>query len=259
MVTSQPPPPTWGFGPRNRLTRVGYSDGMTLFRRSWIALLAVVALLGLGTGTAAAHVTVNPSETTSGSWAKLTFRVPNESATASTVSLSIALPTDHPFPNVSLMPVPGWTASTTTATLDPPVTEGNFTLDEATDSVSWTADDGVGVSPGEFMEFSISVGPVPSTSSLALPATQTYSDGTVVEWADIAAAGEDPHDLDHPAPVLTIAPSGHVDEAAHSLSDRSTTSDATAQLLGALGLALGFAALVVALFALKKKSRVSEN
>lgn len=231
--------------------------GVKPFTRLAVIPALVAVLLGLGAGVAAAHVTVNPSESTSGSYAKLTFRVPNESATASTVSLSVTLPTDTPFPNVSLMPVPGWTAAATTATLDPPVTSGNFTLDKATDSVTWTADDGVGIKPGEFMEFSISVGPVPDVASIVIPATQTYSDGEVVKWDQVAADGADPHDLDNPAPVLTVTAgaSGHGADAPHSLAERSTETDATAQLLGALGLALGAVALVVAVIALIRAGR----
>lgn len=215
--------------------------------------LATALLLGTTAGIAAAHVTVNPDETEAGSWAKLTFRVPNESDTASTVAISVALPTDHPFPTVSVMPVPGWTVATTTATLDPPVTEGRFTLDEVTDSVTWTADDGAGIGPGEFLEFAISVGPVPAVASLVLPATQTYSDGTVVAWDQVAANGA--AEPDHPAPVLTITEADHAAAPPDSLADRSTTTDATAQLMGAWGLAVAAVALVVAIIAVVRKRR----
>lgn len=233
---------------------------MTLFsraaRRTGIVLAATALLLGTTAGIAAAHVTVNPGEAEAGSYAKLTFRVPNESAEASTTSVSIALPTDHPFPNISFMPVPGWTAALTTVPLDPPVTEGHFTLDKATDSITWTAEDGGGIAPGQFMEFAISVGPVPEVKSLVMPATQTYSDGTVVTWGDVAAEGEDPHSVDHPAPVLTITEgSGHDAHMPESLDDRSTTTDATAQLLGALGLAISVVALAVAVIALLRRRR----
>lgn len=196
-------------------------------------------LFGLGAGVASAHVTVNPNETTAGSYAKITFRVPTESATASTVSLQVQLPTDHPFPNVSMMPVPGWTAMPTVTKLDPPVVEGKFNLNEATSSVTWTAQNGNGILPGQFQEFSLSVGPVPDVASIVLPAAQTYSDGSVVEWKDVAGPGVDPHSLDHPAPVLTIAKAAANDPAA-------SASDTTAQILGAVALLVAAIALVFA-------------
>lgn len=217
-----------------------------------VAVIGASALfLGLGAGVAAAHVTVNPGETTAGSYAKLTFRVPTESATADTVALTVSLPADHPFGSVSLQPVPGWTAQTERTTFDPPVAEGDLTLTDAVTSITWTAD-GDGIKPGEFQEFSISVGPVPETDVLHFPATQTYSDGAVVAWDGIAAPGVDPHSLDRPAPRLAITASSHDPGHADSSAASTSSGDATAQLLGALGLVLGALALVVAVVAWRR-------
>jgi uncharacterized protein YcnI len=173
------------------------------WRRLTTLALAVGMLLVWGAGVASAHVTVNPNTATPGSYAKLTFRVPTESATATTVKITVRLPTDHPFPSVSVMPVPGWTTKVSKTSLNPPVTEGRFNLTEAVSSITWIADDGVGIKLDEFMEFSISVGPVPDVPSMTFPADQTYSDGSVVSWDQVASAGSTA-ELEHPAPVLTI-------------------------------------------------------
>jgi uncharacterized protein YcnI len=199
------------------------------------------ALFGLGAGVASAHVTVNPPNATAGSYAKLTFRVPTESDAASTVSVQVSLPTDHPFASVSLQPIPGWTATTKTVTFDPPLRTGKFDLTDAVSSVTWTADDGVGVKPGEFQEFSLSVGPVPDVASLTFPATQTYSDGSVVTWDEVAAAGQDAHSLDHPAPLLSIAAT-----QPGTATATTPTPDTTAQILAAVALVIAAIALVVA-------------
>lgn len=206
-------------------------------------------LFFLGAGVASAHVTVNPNEAAAGSYAKITFRVPTESATASTVALEVKLPTEHPFPSVSVMPVPGWTAMPTVTTFDQPVVEGRFNLTEATSSVTWTAQDGNGIAPGEFQEFSLSVGPVPDVASITLPSTQTYSDGSVVEWKDVAGPGVDPHSLDHPAPVLTITSTTAGDTAADDTAAGDTaasSSDTTALILGAVALVIAALALLFA-------------
>lgn len=218
---------------RSRWARIGIVGALT------------TALLGLGAGVASAHVTVNPSDATAGSYAKLTFRVPVESDTASTVSVQVSLPTDHPFASVSLQPVPGWTATTKTTTFDPPLQTGKFNLTEAVSSITWTADDGVGVKPGQFQEFSISVGPVPDVASMTFPATQTYSDGSVVNWDQVAADGQERHDLDHPAPTLTIAQAG-ASESAPAATGTAATNDTTAQILAAVALVIAAIALVVA-------------
>lgn len=226
--------------------------------RAWIRVGIVgaltAALIGLGAGPASAHVTVNPSNATSGSYAKLTFRVPTESDTASTVSLQVALPTDHPFASVSLQPVPGWTATTETVTFDPPLQTGRFELTEATSSVSWTADDGVGVKPGEFQEFSISVGPVPDVAALTFPAAQTYSDGAVVHWDEVAADGQDPHDLDHPAPLLTITAAQPGTASSDAATPVAGTSDTTAQILAAVALVVAALALLVAALGRRRRA-----
>jgi|GEM_PF-384202 len=182
--------------------------------------LATVGLMA-GAGIASAHVTVNPSEAAAGDYTKLTFRVPNESPTAGTVGITIALPADHPFASVSVREIPGWTVVPSKTTLPAPVTEGDVTIKEAVTSITWTADQGTAIGPGEFAEFDISAGPVPDAGSLAFPATQTYNDGTVVEWNEpTPASGEEP---EHPVPTLTVGAAAE-GEGGHSHSDEAGTS-----------------------------------
>ncbi len=213
-------------------------------RLSRVAVITVAALVGLatGAGVSSAHVTVNPGSATAGSYAKLTFRVPTESATATTVSVQVILPTDHPFPSVSVMQVPGWTAKVVKETLPTPVVQGDMTIKEAVTSVTWTADDRVGIRLGEFNEFPISVGPVPNVPSLQFPAVQTYSDGSVVKWDQSAVVdGSEPG---HPAPTLTIATAG---------ADSAAGTDATAMTLAVIGIVLAALALLVAAFGLRRR------
>jgi uncharacterized protein YcnI len=205
---------------------------------------ASVAVAGLALtlpATAAAHVTVRPDVDTSGSYTKLTFRVPNESDSAGTVGLRVELPADPPFRSVRVQPVAGWTAELTRERLAEPVAAGDFTLDEIVTAVTWTADDGVQIGPDEFDEFAISVGPLPEPGDYALPAHQFYSDGDVVAWAD------EP-DADRPAPLLTVLAAadgdGHGQDTApesHDDEGNTTTSgaDRLARGLGVEGLALG--------------------
>lgn len=248
--------------------------------RAWTRLGAIVAsaavLLLVGAGVASAHVTVNPNSVTAGSYAKLTFRVPTESATASTVSLQVTLPKDHPFPSVSVMQLPGWTTKVTKTRLDSPVTEGNLTVTEPVTSITWTADDGVGIKPGEFMEFPISVGPVPDVPSMQFPAAQAYSDGSVVNWnQQRTAGGQEP---EHPAPLLTITGAAGVTtsgaaaptvtgtagsgsgptvtgaDGAYQPTVSANSSDDTARILGVVALVLAALALLVAAIGVRGKA-----
>ena len=76
------------------------------------AVGALVAAAVVGTAiSASAHVGVHPDVTTAGEGAQLTFRVPDESDTASTIKLVITLPQDRPFTDVFTQPMTGWTAT----------------------------------------------------------------------------------------------------------------------------------------------------
>ncbi|MFD2081126.1 Uncharacterized protein YcnI [Actinopolymorpha cephalotaxi] len=175
---------------------------------------AAGALL-VSTGTASAHVTVNPGEAGQGEYAKLTFRVPNESGTASTVRIRVNFPAATPLPSVRVKPHPGWTAKVTESRLPRPVDVGDVRLDRAVTSVTWTAAEGSTIGPGEFDEFDVSVGPLPAKSSMSFPVVQTYDDKTVARWDQAQAAGA--AEPEHPAPTLTlVAGSGghHGTEAA---------------------------------------------
>ena len=229
-----------------------------------LAGLATAALAMLPAATASAHVRVTPDNPTSGGFSALTFRVPNESATAGTVKLSVTLPKDTPFLYVSTKPVPGWTADATKSKLAKPVESYGTTLTEAVSEVTWTADKGVQIGPGEYQEFSVSVGPLPEPGTVLLPTTQTYSDGTVAAWDQpTPASGEEP---EHPAPVLDVVAATGTDShggattsdetpaapQADSAAASSSATDPVARALGAVGLVAGLGALVFALLAWRR-------
>jgi len=232
------------------------------------ATLAAVALVLAAPLSASAHVHVDPGQATPGSYSTLTFKVPNESATASTTSVVVDLPTDTPLTYVAYQPVAGWTAEVTTAALPAPVTVGDATITEAPVSVTWTADPGTGIADGQYQLFPISAGPVPDVGSILLPVHQIYSDGSVVDWDEpTPASGEEP---EHPAPTLYIdeAPPGETAsgsasvtpmDAAASVSGSDTAAGQAARVaadaaatsslalgLGIGGFVLGAAALIVA-------------
>ena len=169
--------------------------------------LVALALAVIPVTAASAHVRVVPEQTTAGGWTVLTFRVPNESETAATSQVTVDLPTDTPLLSVSTKPLPGWTATVETAPLPEPVDFYGTELTEAPSRVVWTAQPGAEIVDGQFQEFEVSAGPLPDAGTrLVLPAHQTYTDGTVVDWVDVAEEGaEEPA---HPAPELTTTERG---------------------------------------------------
>lgn len=214
----------------------------------------------LAAGPASAHVHADPSSTAAGGYSVVTFRVPNESDSSATTSVRVSLPTDHPLTYVATKPVPGWVATVTKGALPKPVTADGVTVTQAPLSITWTAQPGAaGIGVGQFEEFEVNVGPLPDAGTrVLLPAVQTYADGEVANWTDVAAAGA--AEPEHPAPefTTTAAESGDGDgddHAAHgsteavsaTTSTAKDASDPVARGLAGGGLVLGLAALVLVL------------
>ncbi|WP_300681032.1 YcnI family protein [Nocardioides sp.] len=193
---------------------------MTLIRPLAAAsLTGALVLLG---APAFAHVTVNPNTAQQGGYTKLTFRVPDESDTASTTKVQVAFPSDHPIASVMTKAVPGWTAKVETTKPSTPLSNDDGPVTEVVSQITWTADSAASaIKPGQFGEFDVSVGPLPEVSTVTFKALQTYSDGTVVRWIDTATGSTEP---DHPAPVLTLTPAGSTASPSASAGTSGTTS-----------------------------------
>ncbi|WP_433118348.1 YcnI family copper-binding membrane protein [Micromonospora sp. CA-246542] len=214
-----------------------------------LALTAVAtAVLGFA-GPASAHVTVNPKEATQGGYARVAFRVPNESDTASTTKLEVVLPENAPVGSVSTIPVPGWTVATEKRKVEPPIEVHGSQLTEAVSKITWTATGDAAVKPGQFQEFGVSMGPLPKVDTMVFKTLQTYSDGNVSRWIDEPQpGGEEP---EKPAPVLTLtaaAPSASAaapSAVAVADKDDDDEGDGAAIGLGVAGLVAGLAGLVL--------------
>lgn len=226
-----------------------------------LALLAVAA-------PASAHVRVKPDSTASGSYSALTFRVPNESPTASTTKVVVTLPLDRPMTSLSVRPVPGWTAAVAQGPLPQPLVRDGVTITKAPHTVTWTATPGSAIAPGQYQEFAVVVGPLPDPGALVLPATQTYSDGTVVRWDQGPTGGAS--EPEHPAPQFTVTQAqgnghghGHDDSASKAptthTADGSGASDTDATSRWLAGGALLLAAAAVALQLLRGRRGTSTD
>ena len=221
------------------------------FSRLAVVAATAATVLVASAGLASAHVSVSSPDAGTGGYGKVTFRVPNESDTATTVKIRVQLPTKTPLASVSTMPVPGWTATTTKAPLNPPVKDddGN-TVSEAVSVVEFDAAPGSGIGPGQFQEFSLSVGPFPDAKTLSFAAVQSYSDGTETAWIDPTVEGQP--EPDHPAPTLTVgasSSSSSSDGSSSSSADSGSSSGTgtVALILSIVALLLGVAGVVLGL------------
>jgi uncharacterized protein YcnI len=216
-----------------------------------VAATACGAVL-LAAPSASAHVHAVPDTTAADGYSVVTFRVPNESGTAATTSVRVSLPADHPFSYVAVRPVAGWSAVVEEAALPAPVELDGTTLTKAPSSITWTADPGTaGIGVGQFEEFEANVGPLPDAGTrVLLPTVQTYADGEVADWSEVAAPGaEEP---ESPAPEFTTtrpeaedAHGGTHEAAADGApADPGPAADPLARGLAGGGLLLGLAALL---------------
>ena len=235
----------------------------TLPTRTLAVSVTACAAVLLGATSASAHVHATPDTTAADGYSVVTFRVPNESDTAATTSIEVSLPTDHPFSYVAVRPVAGWSAVVTEGALPEPVEHDGATLTQAALSITWTADPGTpGIAVGQFEEFEANVGPLPDAGTrVLLPTVQTYSDGEVANWTEVAAEGaeepespapeftttaasDDEHGSTHEAGDTTESASG---AASESGTETGSGSDPLARGLAGGGLVLGLAALVIVL------------
>jgi periplasmic copper chaperone A len=204
------------------------------------AIVAASALVAIGAASSAsAHVTVSSPDAKPGGYAKLVFRVPTESDNTSTTKLVVSLPKDHPFAHVGAQVKDGWKVEKKEEKLPAAVKVGDVTLTKAITTVTWTAT-ATGIPPNDFDEFSLSVGKLPEgVDALSFPADQTYSDGEVVKWADVAKDGAE---AEHPAPTLKLAAA--ITPVAATSTD---SSDTVARWLGGGGLLVGLLGLAFGL------------
>jgi uncharacterized protein YcnI len=212
-------------------------------KRLSLVITMSMAMVLLGAGIASAHVTVNPKSVAPGGYPEVTFRAPNENAPASFTKLVVHLPAAHPLGSVSPRAIPGWTIATTTAKLAKPIVTDDGTTTEYLNSITWTATAG-GIPPEQYQDFDVSAGEIPASGSLTFTVDQTYSDGTVVHWDQVAKPGA--AEPEHPAPVLTIA------------ADSTGSSDDGAALgLSIAALALGVIAVALTVLGRRRRRETS--
>ncbi|MFT2015410.1 YcnI family protein [Streptomyces sp. 796.1] len=240
-------------------------------RRSTARRLGVVGGLAAGavllcSGPALAHVSVQPGEAPQGGYATINFKVPNERDNASTVKLEVSFPADHPLSSVMPQPVPGWQVKVAKKKLAKPLESHGKKITEAVDKVTWTADDG-GVRPGQFQQFPLSVGQLPTDADqLVFKALQTYSNKEVVRWIEEPKEGA--AEPESPAPVLKLvaadssaAKPDDAEKAGASAEPQTAagdgdddSSDTTARVLGIAGIVVGAAGVAFGVLAGRRRA-----
>lgn len=200
------------------------------YARRFSSMAAIWMLSLLWAGSAYAHVTVQPNETTQGSYEKFVVRVPTEKEIA-TVKVEVRFPDSVTISRFE--PKPGWTYQLTK--------DGSGKITGVTRSA-----DGEGLGPTEFGEFAMQGRVADDAREIVWKAYQTYQDGTVVEW--VGAAGSD-----KPASVTEVKPKpagAGSDSHGHTAPASGEPAAGGAGSGSTLSLTVSVAALVVSLLAL---------
>lgn len=159
-----------------------------------VALVAVAAPAG-------AHVSIAESEVAAGARATLTFGFGHGCDDSPTTKLRIQIPEAVPAPQPVLQA--GWGIEVVREPLAEPVEVGHGeTVSERVSEIVFTADEPV---PGDFRA-SVQVSftaPEEVGETLYFPVVQECSEGAT-NWTQIPAEGQDPEELESPAPGVTI-------------------------------------------------------
>jgi len=241
-----------------------------------MAALAVVPAAAQG------HVSVHPNVLPAGGFVTVNVRVPTEMDNATTTKVQTQLP--EGFTSVSAQVPPGWSVAYRTQRLARPIQSDDGPITSEVREIDWTAT-GRGIPVGQFMQFPISVSvPGRAGDVLRFPTVQTYSNGRVVRWIGPTSDANPAPTIDVSAangPLLDVAggeagptagevPGGEGgaaasagageeseamqmqmagEEPAASESSGGSGSDNTlaivALIVGALGLAIGVASVVI--------------
>lgn len=223
-------------------------------RRARLAagLIAGAALTVAAPLAASAHVTVDPTEAAAGGHSVLTFAFSHGCEDSPTTALTIDIP--EGVAGIAPEVQPGWTIERVGADTGVP-TQVVFTADQPIES-------GLRATVSMQVDFSEDL----AGEDVAFPVLQECVDGAV-DWAELAEAGQDPHELEAPAPLVAVgepAADGHGADHGDGTDAGDAGSDAAAVsadvsplpiVLGAGGLVLGAAGLAAGLIALRRTRR----
>ncbi|RHW30947.1 DUF1775 domain-containing protein [Lysinibacillus yapensis] len=193
-----------------------------------ISFVVMLLALNLVVGIASAHVTVQPEETTQGSYETFTVKVPTESDEIPTTKVEVLFPSSVIISGFE--PKPGWKYE---------IKRDNS--DKIT-SVTWIAEN-EGLLPMEFGLFHMQGRVADDATEIVWKAYQTYQDGTIVEWI---GAG----DSQKPASVTTILPATESSGNHHNSAEKTSEVKEEARETTNNPLYFSIPALILALLAI---------
>lgn len=225
------------------------------------ALLGALALSIGGAAAANAHVTISPDTAEAGAYAVLTVSVPHGCDGSATTRVAIQIPDGinavTPTRNAF------YSVEKTMEALATPIVDGHGNeVTERVSEVVYTASTPLPADERDAFELVLKLPDDAAGSQLVFPTVQTCEEGESA-WVQVAAEGQDPHDLELPAPAIEVVDAASAGHGSHASGDGATEASGeagaaasagsdnghlplviTSLVVGALGLVAGAVALV---------------
>ncbi len=171
------------------------------------ALFAVLAA-----GSAHAHATFTSPTVTAESYAVIELQIPHGCDGKATNEVHLKLPEGFVF--AKPQPKAGWELEIIRGEYEKSYDDHGTAVNAGPVEIRWKG----GELPDEFYDTFVVRGKVSGVAAdekLAFPTTQFCGSDATVAWTDIADEGVDPHSLESPAPVLTVAAKATAKHGSH--------------------------------------------
>lgn len=173
---------------------------MTMTTKTTFASLALLGAAFAAT-PASAHSSLETGQATADSMYKAVMRVPHGCEGKPTIALTIDIP--EGVIATKPMPKPGWKVETVWGAYGKTYDYYGTPMSEGVRQIRWSG----GALPDDFYDefvFRARITGDLAGTTVAFPTIQFCPEATQVAWTEIAAPGQNPHDLAHPAPTLTV-------------------------------------------------------
>lgn len=189
-------------------------------QRVAIGGLVATAAVIVGGGLASAHVTIQEDEIVAGAYSLVTIAVPHGCGESPTTEIRIQMP--ESIPAVTPTVNPNWDVDKVMETLDEPIHGAHGDITERVSEVVYTAKTPLPDGYRDAFELSLQA-PADASGLLFFPTVQTCEEGET-GWIEIPADGQDPFELESPAPFVNVVAATDAD-AGHSADGTAAATD----------------------------------
>lgn len=220
------------------------------------AAFGTLALTLGGAVAAQAHVGVTTDSTEAGAYTIATVSVPHACDVSPTTRVAIQIPEgiNAVVPTRNAF----YTVETVEETLETPLTDGHGNeVTERIAEVVYTATTPLPAGQRDAFELSLQLPEDAAGTTLFFPTVQTCEVGESA-WVQIAAEGQDPHELEYPAPSINVTEGtggGHDHGASHDAESEDVAEATGPNALAITGVALGAVGLLTAIAALLRNRK----